>query len=193
MKLLPPNPHTMTTDQDYDDDGNNIVPCPLCLSMHCPSKEGGKCPDEAMFAIESEIRLLLSEYRDLQDDARVANVLEAVDKHVAEREAKVRREERERVLHTLGLWWINGNIGVSSKAIFMYMTQNIVPRPFDAPHDESDRKRCVRLLRAVPEWVDRLSEIEAYKIEGTSNGKKVMPWNVQIPLIREALTPPTNH
>lgn len=31
---------------DYDEDGNNIVPCPICLSAHCPSKEGGKCPEE---------------------------------------------------------------------------------------------------------------------------------------------------
>ena len=37
-------------DQDYDNDGNNIVPCPICLSAHCPSKEGGKCPDEDEFA-----------------------------------------------------------------------------------------------------------------------------------------------
>ncbi len=102
------------------------------------------------------------------------------------------RRERKHVLHSLGLWWINDNMGVSSKAIFMYMTQNIVPKAFDAPHDASDRKRCVMLLRAVPEWVDRLSEIEEYKIECTSNGKKVMPWNEQIPLIREAITTP-NH
>lgn len=34
---------------DYDDDGNNIVPCPICLSQYCPSKDGGKCPDEEDF------------------------------------------------------------------------------------------------------------------------------------------------
>lgn len=34
---------------DYDEDGNNIVPCPICLSAHCPSKEGGKCPEEDEF------------------------------------------------------------------------------------------------------------------------------------------------
>ncbi len=39
----------MNTDNDYDNDGNNIVPCPICLSEHCPSKEGGKCPDEDEF------------------------------------------------------------------------------------------------------------------------------------------------
>jgi hypothetical protein len=36
-------------DDDFDDDGNNIVECPLCLNMHCPSKEGGICPEEEAF------------------------------------------------------------------------------------------------------------------------------------------------
>lgn len=34
---------------DYDSDGNNIVPCPICLDVYCPSKEGGKCSEEAEF------------------------------------------------------------------------------------------------------------------------------------------------
>lgn len=42
----------MNTTQDYDNDGNNIVPCPICLDTYCLSKEGGKCPDEDEF-IES--------------------------------------------------------------------------------------------------------------------------------------------
>jgi hypothetical protein len=36
-------------DQDYDEDGNNIVPCPICLNVYCPSKEDGTCPDEEAF------------------------------------------------------------------------------------------------------------------------------------------------
>lgn len=40
----------MNLDNDYDNDGNNIVPCPICLNVYCPSKEGGKCPDEDEFA-----------------------------------------------------------------------------------------------------------------------------------------------
>ena len=36
-------------DQDYDEDGNNIFPCPICLNRHCPSKEDGKCPEEDEF------------------------------------------------------------------------------------------------------------------------------------------------
>lgn len=39
----------MNTDDDYDEDGNNIVPCPICLSQYCPSKDGGRCPDEEEF------------------------------------------------------------------------------------------------------------------------------------------------
>lgn len=39
----------MDTDNDFDNDGNNIVPCPICLNIFCPSKEGGKCPEEDDF------------------------------------------------------------------------------------------------------------------------------------------------
>lgn len=28
----------MNTLTDYDNDGNNIVPCPICLDQYCPSK-----------------------------------------------------------------------------------------------------------------------------------------------------------
>jgi hypothetical protein len=40
--------------QDYDDDGNNIVPCPICGDRFCPSKEDGECPDEEMFRQDME-------------------------------------------------------------------------------------------------------------------------------------------
>ena len=39
----------MNIDNDYDNDGNNIVPCPICLDVYCPSKEDGKCPQEDEF------------------------------------------------------------------------------------------------------------------------------------------------
>ena len=39
----------MNRDNDFDNDGNNIVACPICLSVHCPSKEDGKCPEEDDF------------------------------------------------------------------------------------------------------------------------------------------------
>jgi hypothetical protein len=43
---------------DYDEDGNNIVPCPLCGSTHCPGNEfdrsgnrigKGVCPEEEAY------------------------------------------------------------------------------------------------------------------------------------------------
>lgn len=63
---------------DYDDDGNNIVPCPLCLNTYCPSKYdtcddcGGEldgqncsaggthdmprpCPEEKFFVMSQEV------------------------------------------------------------------------------------------------------------------------------------------
>lgn len=39
----------MNIDDDFDDDGNNIVPYPLCLSVYCPSKDDGECPEEDDF------------------------------------------------------------------------------------------------------------------------------------------------
>lgn len=36
-------------EKDYDNDGNNIVPCPICLNVYCLSKEDGKCPEEDDF------------------------------------------------------------------------------------------------------------------------------------------------
>lgn len=81
--------------------------------------------------------------------------------------------------------WIDGNVGISSEAIFMYMTQGSKPRTFDAPSDASDRNRCIILLNAIPEWWDRLKEIEDLNLKGTCNNKIVFPWNEQIPLIRK--------
>lgn len=79
--------------------------------------------------------------------------------------------------------WIDGNIGASSEAIFFYMVNGQNPRPFDAPSDAGDRGRCVVLLTAFPEWVERLKEIQELKIKGMRNREEVYPWNEQIPLI----------
>lgn len=94
-------------------------------------------------------------------------------------------EERDKSLAN----WVLNHVGVSSKAIFAYMVLGEVPKPWCCPSDDSDRGRCVELLRARPEWIERLSEIENVYIDGTRNGKKATQWNEQIPLIREALTP----
>ena len=83
--------------------------------------------------------------------------------------------------------WVGGNVGASSEALFLYMATGYAPGPFDAPSDSGDRGRCIVLLRAVPEWIPRLSELEDLRIEGTCNGVKVFPWNEQVPLIRKEL------
>ena len=44
----------MNLDDDYDEEGNNIVPCPLCLNVYCPRKEGGKCPEEDEYVKHQE-------------------------------------------------------------------------------------------------------------------------------------------
>lgn len=41
-------------DQDHDNDGNNIVPCPICLNVYCPSNEDGDCPEEEAFRKDME-------------------------------------------------------------------------------------------------------------------------------------------
>ena len=87
----------MNIDNDYDNDGNNIVPCPICLDVYCPSKENGKCPEEDMFALEGKIRMLLDEYKATDDNSRIANVLEAVEKILHHQLQKAREEERERI------------------------------------------------------------------------------------------------
>lgn len=33
-------------EDDYDEEGNNIVPCPICLNKYCRSKDDSKCPQE---------------------------------------------------------------------------------------------------------------------------------------------------
>lgn len=93
--------------------------------------------------------------------------------------------------------WVDNHVGSSSKAIFIFMVLGREPRPFDAPSDQWDRGRCIELLKSCPEWVDRLSEIEALKLKGrrSVNGSAlevVYPWNEQIPLIKKAFYEQTN-
>lgn len=40
---------------DYDDDGNNIVPCPICLSIYCIGKTYGTCPEEEDFVMSLDL------------------------------------------------------------------------------------------------------------------------------------------
>lgn len=44
-------------DDDYNEDGNNIVDCPLCLDMRCPGKDGGVCPKETDYYMNKKQRV----------------------------------------------------------------------------------------------------------------------------------------
>jgi hypothetical protein len=100
----------MNTDNDYDEDGNNIVPCPICLNVHCASKEGGKCPEEDKFVKamttpetmrgkETEIReawmkeTWITEYHDRKDIADWWLALRA--KELGELRDRVKRQRYE--------------------------------------------------------------------------------------------------
>ena len=50
---------------DYDEDGNNIVPCPICMSNYNPCKDGGKCPEEDEFIREAEARDFIKKQQEL--------------------------------------------------------------------------------------------------------------------------------
>lgn len=50
---------------DYDEDGNNIVPCPICMSNYNPCKNGGKCPDEDDFVRAVEARDFIKKQQEL--------------------------------------------------------------------------------------------------------------------------------
>lgn len=47
-------------------------------------------------------------------------------------------------------WFHFGETGVSSRFIVDYLVHGHQPRPFDAPVDPADFRRCELLLRAVP-------------------------------------------
>lgn len=62
-------------------------------------------------------------------------------------------------------WIVGDDTGISSKtmwAVLMGADLNTQDRfRFSPPHDPSDFRRCHLLLVAVPEWLERLSEVAA--------------------------------
>ena len=50
---------------DYDEDGNNIVPCPICMSNYNPCKNGGKCPEEDDFVRSMEANQFIKSQQEL--------------------------------------------------------------------------------------------------------------------------------
>lgn len=57
-------------------------------------------------------------------------------------------------------WLQNGDTGVSSETIWSVMTGHPVRR-YDIPYDPSDFGRCYRLLKVMPSWRERLTEVGA--------------------------------
>lgn len=55
-------------------------------------------------------------------------------------------------------WLQNGETGLSSLTIYHHLTGQEVPAPA-VPTDADDLKRCIYLLKHVPEWADRLTEL----------------------------------
>lgn len=59
-------------------------------------------------------------------------------------------------------WLTNGDTGTSSKTIWSVLTGRRITEPYfspDVPHDPADFGRCYRLLKVMPSWRARLSEV----------------------------------
>jgi uncharacterized protein YdcH (DUF465 family) len=59
-------------------------------------------------------------------------------------------------------WIREGDRGISSETIFEVLANHplLLERyDFSTPSDASDFYRCFELIRAIPEWKDRLSEV----------------------------------
>lgn len=96
-----------------------------------------------------------------------------------------------RALH----WALAGETGTSSKAIAKHMTGFSAEGAFGfmPPSDASDRRRCIRLLELIPEWLPRLDEMKKYDAPDTKPTGIVIggsgisaydnSWSKQIPLI----------
>lgn len=72
-------------------------------------------------------------------------------------------------------WLLSDDVGSSSKSIVIHMF-NSKSMKNSPPYDFDDRSRCVKLLKIIPEWVERLDEMKVYK-----------GWEEQIPLIKKEL------
>lgn len=92
-------------------------------------------------------------------------------------------------------WALIGESGTSSKALAKHMTGFGAEGAFGfmPPSDSSDRRRCIRLLELIPEWLPRLKEMVKYDapdkkpngitIGGSGISAYDNSWSKQIPLI----------
>jgi hypothetical protein len=90
-------------------------------------------------------------------------------------------------------WVLTGDTGISSKAISKHMLNIAIEGMFGfmPPSDSSDRRRCIKLLELIPEWIDRLPEMVRYDdkpdtgivINSSGISAYSNSWAKQIPLI----------
>lgn len=90
-------------------------------------------------------------------------------------------------------WALHGSTGSSSKSIAQHMATGLSDGM--PPSDADDRRRCIRLLELVPEWLPRLDELKKYDesdnkpnvitIGGSGITADQNTWAKQIPLIAQ--------
>jgi len=69
-------------------------------------------------------------------------------------------------------WLVSDDTGLSSLHLCGHMI-GVKVREVN-PYDASDRGRCIRLLKIVPKWLERIDEMKQYH-----------GWEEQIPLIKK--------
>lgn len=91
-------------------------------------------------------------------------------------------------------WLLSKDTGISSKAIARHITGikgtywTMLP-----PSDAADRRRCIKLLELIPEWINKLPEMVQYDqqpqegitINSSGVSAYTNSWAKQIPLIRQ--------
>lgn len=59
-------------------------------------------------------------------------------------------------------WLLDGDVGMSSRAIYCHMTGAPDKEGYCYPRDPGDLNRCLLLLELIPEWQPRMSEMAAH-------------------------------
>lgn len=71
-------------------------------------------------------------------------------------------------------WLLDGNVGMSSKAIYYHMTGRESEDGYYPPADPGDLNRCLMLLDLIPEWRSRMPEMAAH---GKQWAALALNWN----------------
>lgn len=91
-------------------------------------------------------------------------------------------------------WSLGRSTGISSETLCRFMLGISNKDDWDGvPSDKSDRGRCIRLLKLIPEWIPRLDELanskigEPSSVNGETSGELFdsCTWRYQIDLIKK--------